>query len=71
MPKLIQCELRTPTRVGAIHTLTWIPADLKPKAGMALICAGDSRLWTVVYAYTETPLEMDRINNTWRVGGLS
>ncbi len=64
MEHVIQVELRTETT----HTLTWLDAALKPKAGMVLLCKDDRRPWTVVHAYTMTAHEMKDIHPNWKVG---
>jgi len=47
---VIQVEIRT----GTTHTVTWLNATLKPKPGMALVCKGDLRQWTIVHTYPIT-----------------
>jgi hypothetical protein len=66
MEHIIQVELRTDTT----HTLTWLDAALKPKAGMVLVCKDDPRPWTVVHAYNVATREMGDIRTDWRVGSL-
>jgi hypothetical protein len=65
MEHVIQVELRT----GPTHTLTWLDAALKPKAGMVLICKDDPRPWTVVHTYTMTAQTMSEVHTNWKVGG--
>jgi hypothetical protein len=64
--EVVQVELAD----GGIHTVIWVEAMLKPTQGMVLICGKDPRRWTVVKAYTRTPVRMDGINSGWKVGGL-
>lgn len=66
MTQMVQVELKC----GTTHTVTWVPVELKPKAGMTLVCKNDSRQWEVVEAYTRTPQESADINLGWRIGGL-
>jgi hypothetical protein len=65
MAQIIQVEIRT----GTTHTVTWLDAALKPKPGMALLCKGDPRPWTVVHAYSITAHEMKDSNVCWKVAG--
>jgi hypothetical protein len=58
---VIQVEIRT----GSTHTVTWLDAALKPKPGMALVCKGDLRLWTVVHAYPITTRDVRDNNGGW------
>ena len=61
MAQVIQVEIRT----GSTHTVTWLDAALKPKPGMALVCKGDLRPWTVVHAYPITAREVRDSNVDW------
>ena len=61
MAQVIQVEIRT----GSTHTVTWLDAALKPKAGMALVCKGDLCLWTVVHAYPITTRNVGDNNGGW------
>jgi len=63
MTQVIQVEIRT----GCTHTVTWLDAALKPKPGMALLCKGDLRPWTVVHAYGITTRGARDSNAGWRV----
>jgi hypothetical protein len=63
MAQLIQVELRT----GTTHTLTWLDTALKLKPGMALVCKGDPRPWSVVHAYGITVREVADSNAGWKV----
>lgn len=65
MVQVIQVEVRS----GTTHTLTWLDAALKPKPGMALVCKGDLRPWTVVNAYGITAHEVRDSNVSWKVAG--
>lgn len=71
MPKrLVQCHLVIPTVTGEINRLDWVDESLKPKPGMTLTMKGDPRVWTVKYAYVNSPTEAGEINSGWKVGGL-
>ncbi len=61
--QVIQVEIRT----GTTHTVTWLDAALKPKPGMALLCKGDPRPWTVVHSYSIAAREVKDINVGWKV----
>ncbi|HEX3321312.1 MAG TPA: hypothetical protein VHR84_11460 [Terriglobales bacterium] len=63
MAQVIQVEIRT----GTTHTVTWLDAALKPRPGMALVCTGDSRSWTVVQAYPITAREVRESQASWKV----
>jgi hypothetical protein len=63
MAHVIQVEIRT----GTTHTVTWLDGALKPKPGMALVCKGDPRPWTVVHAYGIAAREVQDINVSWKV----
>jgi hypothetical protein len=63
MAQFIQVEIRT----GTTHTVTWLDGALKPKPGMALVCKGDPRPWTVVHAYGIAAREVRDINVAWKV----
>jgi hypothetical protein len=65
MAHVIQVEIRT----GTTHTVTWLDAALKLKPGMALICKGDPRPWSVVHAYGITAREVRDSNLDWKVRG--
>jgi hypothetical protein len=58
---VIQVEIRT----GTTHTVTWLDAALKPKPGMALVCKGDPRPWTIVHAYPITARDVWDNNGGW------
>jgi hypothetical protein len=70
--EVIQVELVSPTPdfPSQAHTVTWIEASLRPAKGMKLACGKDPRVWTVHEAYTRTPVRMEGINSSWKVGGL-
>jgi hypothetical protein len=54
MAKQVQVHITTPTTNGEINRVDWVDESLKPKPGMVLPMKGDSRVWTVKYAYTNT-----------------
>lgn len=69
--KLVQCELATGEDIEFGYgdfTMTWVPAELKPKAGMRLSTKGDPRVWVVMKAYTLIPMDAGDIHSSWKVG---
>lgn len=68
----VQVELIQRCSDTTNHTVTWIPAELKPKVGMILVEGKDAnkRVWEVAAAYTNSPVEFESINTSWKVGGL-
>jgi hypothetical protein len=58
---------RSPTVREWSATVTWLDGALKPKPGMALLCKGDLRPWTVVHAYGITAHEARDSNAGWKV----
>jgi hypothetical protein len=65
MVRAIQVELKT----GTTHTITWLDAALKLKSGMALVCKGDPRSWSVVHTYLLTAREVRGSDVDWKVRG--
>jgi hypothetical protein len=65
MAQVIQVEIKT----GTTHTLTWLDAALKLKPGMALVCKGDPRSWSVVHTYLLTTREVRDSDVDWKVRG--
>jgi hypothetical protein len=61
----IQVEIKT----GTTHTITWLDAALKLKPGMALVCKGDLRSWSVVHTYLLTAREVRDSDVNWKVRG--
>jgi hypothetical protein len=57
-PKAVQVHMSTPSTLGTINQMTWVPVTLKLHAGMVIETKGDSRPWTVVAVY-HVPAEMD------------
>jgi hypothetical protein len=62
MAQVIQVEIRT----GTTHTLTWLDSALKLKPGMALVCKGDPRPWSVVHTYLTT-VQVKDTSIEWKV----
>lgn len=60
---VIQVEMRT----GTTHTVTWLDAALKPKPGMAFVCKGDPRPWTIVHVYGITAREDRDSSVGWKL----
>jgi hypothetical protein len=65
MAQVIQVEIKT----GTTHTLTWLDAALKLKPGMALVCKGDPRSWSVVHTYLLTVREATGSDVDWKIRG--
>jgi hypothetical protein len=65
MAQVIQVEIKT----GTTHTITWLDAALKVKPGMALVCKGDPRPWSVVHTYLLTAREVRDSDVDWKVRG--
>jgi len=65
MPQVIQVEIKT----GTTHTITWLDAALKLKPGMALVCKGDPRSWSVVHTYLLTVREATGSDVGWKIRG--
>ena len=65
MAQVIQAEIKT----GTTHTLTWLDAALKLKPGMALVCKGDTRSWSVVHTYLLTVREATGSDVDWKIRG--
>ena len=65
MAQVIQGEIKTDTT----HTITWLDAALKLKPGMALVCKGDPRSWSVVHTYLLTVREVRGSDVDWKIRG--
>ena len=65
MAQIVQVEIKS----GSTHTITWLDAALKPKPGMALVCKGDPRSWSVVHTYLLTAREVRDTNVDWKLRG--
>jgi hypothetical protein len=65
MAQVIQVEIKT----GTTHTITWFDAALKLKPGMALVCKGDPRSWSVLHTYLLTVREATGSDVGWKIRG--
>ena len=67
--EVVQVHLSTPLNADGHYRnwVTWIPADVKPKAGQKMTCGKDATVWTIEQAYTSTPTRMEGVNSGWRV----
>ena len=71
--EVIQVELSCKHGDGTTssrHKVLWVEAALRPVRGMVLMLGKDPQRWTVEQAYTHTPVFMEGINTSWKVGGL-
>lgn len=56
----IQAEIKS----GTTHTVVWLPAELKPAKGLAVISDGKT-VWEVVVAYPNCRQALDNVLD-WR-----
>ena len=69
--EVVQVELTHSNGDGSTrHTVLWVEAVLRPVRGMILVLGKDPQRWTVAKAYTSSPVLMEGINTSWKVGGL-